>query len=195
MLWKPMFTGRNSGVVKAKVYRGGRLQCCESPRLREETAVLWQPKFTGGNSSVVKAKLYGPNKQKFYYSFHAFCMFIKDNNSKLSNFQTGKIHENFSYFIIKHRVPFQNFLARREGPGRGLGGLYSIECPRIGGKKTISLKRYFSPTRAPAGPPQNLIYPHTVTWGPSIKAYKGENTTRTKSIHVDHLRELRPKKK
>ena len=69
----------------------------------------------------------------------------------MSTLQTGKIHENFQYLFNKIRGQFRNFPPRRRGPGRGLGGLYSIECPRIGGKKTISLKRFFPPTRAPAG--------------------------------------------
>ena len=116
----------------------------------------------------------------FHHSFQVSCLFIKDNNNKLSTFQTGKIHEIFQYFLNKIRSQFQNFSPRRRGPGGGLGGLYSIECPRIGGKKTISLKRFFSPTRAPAGPPQNLIYPLTLARGPSIKAHKAENTTEKK---------------
>ena len=87
-----------------------------------------------------------------FSSFQVFCLHIKVNNNNLSTFQTGKIHENFQYLFNEIRGQFQNFPPRRRGPGRGLGGLYSIECPRIGGKKTISLKRFFSPTRAPAGP-------------------------------------------
>ena len=90
----------------------------------------------------------------FHHSFQVSCLFIKDNNNKLSTFQTGKIHENFQYLFNEIRGQFQNFPPRRRGPGRGLGGLYSIQCPRMGGKKTISLKLFFSPTRAPAGPPK-----------------------------------------
>merc|ERR1711873_257279 len=82
---------------------------------------------------------------------HLFCLHIKVNNNNLSTFQTGKIHENFQYLFNEIRGQFKNFPPRRRCPGRGLGGLYSIECPRIGGKKTISLKRFFPPTRAPAG--------------------------------------------
>ena len=87
----------------------------------------------------------------FYYSFQVSCLFIKDNSNNLSTLQTGKTHENFQYLFNKISGQFRNFPPRRRGPGRGLGGLYSIECPRIGGKKTISLKRFFPPTRAPAG--------------------------------------------
>ena len=108
------------------------------------------------------------------------------NDSKLNIYQTVRFTQNFKYLFSKSMVPFQNFSPRRRGPGRGLGGLYSIECPRIGGKKTISLKRFFSPTRAPAGPPQNLFYPLAFTWGPSIHAYKGENTTK-KKIYLHRL--------
>ena len=122
----------------------------------------------------------------YFSSFHLFCLHIKVNNNNLSTLQTGKIHENFQYLFNKIRGQFRNFPPRRRGPGRGLGGLYSIECPRIGGKKTISLKRFFSPTRAPAGPPQNLFYPLAFTWGPSIHAYKGENTTK-KKIYLHRL--------
>ena len=86
-----------------------------------------------------------------FSSFQVFCLHIKVNNNNLATFQTGKIHENFQYLFNEIRGQFQNFPPRRRGPGRGLGGLYSIECPRIGGKKTISLKRFFPPTRAPAG--------------------------------------------
>ena len=85
----------------------------------------------------------------------------------MSTFQTGKIHENFQYLFNEIRARFQNFPPRRRGPGRGLGGLYSIECPRIGGKKTISLKRFFSPTRAPAGPHKNVLYALTFMRGTS----------------------------
>ena len=136
-----------------------------------------------------------PNLPHFS-SFHVFCLHIKVNNNNLSTSQTGKIHKNFQYLLIEIRGQFQNFPPRRRGPGRGLGGLYSIECPRIGGKKTISLKRFFSPTRAPAGPPQNPIYPLTFTSGPSIKAYKGENTTRknpstsTSSVNWDKKNQI-----
>ena len=42
-----MFTGRISGVVKAKLYRGGKI------------AVLLKPKVTGRNSCVVKNEVYG----------------------------------------------------------------------------------------------------------------------------------------
>ena len=117
-----------------------------------------------------------------FSSFQVFCLHVKVNNNSLSTFHTGKIHENFQYLFNEIRGQFQNFPPRRRGPGRGLGGLYSIECPRIGGKKTISLKRFFSPTRAPAGPPQNLFYPLAFTWGPSIHAYKGENRTKKKNL-------------
>ena len=65
--------------------------------------------------------------------------------------QRAKTGSNFQYLLTKTWPTFPNFSPRRRGPGRGLGGLYSIECPRIGGKKTISLKRFFPPTRAPAG--------------------------------------------
>ena len=42
--------------------------------------------------------------------FKFFYMFIKFNNNKLSTFQTGKVHENFVYFINKLRSNFKNFL-------------------------------------------------------------------------------------
>ena len=96
---------------------------------------------------------YVPNLP-YFSSFHLLCLHIKVNNNNLSTFPTGKIHENFQYSLNKIRGQFQNFPPRRRGPGRGLGGLYSIQCPRMGGKKTISLKLFFSPTRAPAGPPK-----------------------------------------
>ena len=108
-----------------------------------------------------------------FSSFQVFCLHIKVNNNNLSTLQTGKIHENFQYLFNEIRGQFQNFPPRRRGPGRGLGGLYSIECPRIGGKKTISLKRFFSPTRAPAGPPENLIYPLTFRARPVDKSVQG----------------------
>ena len=109
----------------------------------------------------------------YFSSFHLFCLHIKVNNNNLSTLQTGKIHENFQYLFNKIRGQFRNFPPRRRGPGRGLGGLYSIECPRIGGKKTISLKRFFPPTRAPAGPPENLIYPLTFRARPVDKSVQG----------------------
>merc|ERR1712243_286555 len=115
-----------------------------------------------------------------FSGFQVFCLHIKVNNNNLSTFQTGKIFENFSYFFNKIRVQFQKFSPRRRGPGRGLGGLYSIECPRIGGKKTISLKRFFSPTRAPAGPHKNVLYALTFMRGPSETNNNDKKQNKTK---------------
>merc|ERR1712243_396501 len=115
-----------------------------------------------------------------FSSFQVFCLHIKVNNNNLSTFQTGKIHENFQYLFNEIRGQFQKFPPRRRGPGRGLGGLYSIECPRIGGKKTISLKRFFSPTRAPAGPHKNVLYSLTFMRGPSKTNNNDKKQNKTK---------------
>ena len=131
------------------VYASGNRKC---------SGVAQLPRIELCNSRLLNYQslsffIFGPKDLFFfYYSFQVSCMIIKDNTNKLSTFQTGKIHENFQYLFNEIRGQFQKFPPRRRGPGRGLGGLYSIECPRIGGKKTISLKRFFSPTRAPAGP-------------------------------------------
>ena len=129
-----------------------------------------------------------------FSSFQVFCLHIKVNNNNLSTFQTGKIHENFQYLFNEIRGQFQNFPPRRRGPGRGLGGLYSIECPRIGGKKTISLKRFFSPTRAPAGPHKNVLYALTFMRGPSEtnnndkKERKKNTKNKQKNKQTNHQR-------
>ena len=44
------------------------------------------------------------------------------------------------------------------------------------------------------GTSQNLLYPLTFTWGPLIKAYKGGNIDKKKSIYIHFLRELRQQK-
>merc|ERR1712002_1125160 len=48
--------------------------------------------------------------------------------------------------------------------------------------KIFSLKRFFSPTRAPAGPPQNLIYPLTFRARPVDKSVKGGNYDKKKVL-------------
>ena len=74
-----------------------------------------------------------------FSSFQVFCLHIKVNNNNLSTFQTDKIHENFQYLFNEIRGQFQKF----------------------------SLKRFFSPTRAPAGPHKNVLYALTFMRGPS----------------------------
>merc|ERR1711873_205121 len=147
------------------------------PVLRElPPAATAQSTFASGNrkcSGVVQLLLFYILNLPHFSSFQVFSLHSKVNNNNLSTFQKGKIHENFQYLFNEIRGQFQKFSPRRRGPGRGLGGLYSIECPRIGGKKTISLKRFFSPTRAPAGPPENLIYPLTFRARPVDKSVQG----------------------
>ena len=161
------------------VYASGNRKC---------SGVAQLPRIELCNSRLLNYQslsffIFGPKDLFFfYYSFQVSCMIIKDNTNKLSTFQTGKIHENIQYFLNKIRDQFQNFSPRRRGPGGGLGGLYSIECPRIGGKKTISLKRFFSPTRAPAGPPENLIYPFTFRARPVDKSVQGGKYDKKKKI-------------
>merc|ERR1712112_220257 len=95
---------------------------------------------------------------------------------------TGKIHENFQYLFYEIRGQFRNFPPRRRGPGRGLGGLYSIECPRIGGKKTISLKRFFLADKGSRGTSSksDLRAPFRVR--PVDKSVKGGNYDKKKVL-------------
>ena len=130
----------------------------------------------------------------YFSSFHLFCLHIKVNNNNLSTLQTGKIHENFQYLFNKIRGQFRNFPPRRRGPGRGLGGLYSIECPRIGGKKTISLKRFFPPTRAPAGLLKICFSRSLSREARRYKRTRGEIRQEKNSIYINYPRERRQKK-
>merc|ERR1712243_263959 len=89
-----------------------------------------------------------------FSGFQVFCLHIKVNNNNLSTFQTGKIHENFQYLFNEICGQFKKFPPRRRGPSRGLGGLYSIECPRIGGKKNYQFKAFFLPDKGSRGTSQ-----------------------------------------
>ena len=125
-------------VPSIKAYKGGKY---DKKKVHQHQLPPW----------VVQLLIFYILHLSHFSSLQVFYLFIKVNSNNLSTFQTGKIHENFQYLFNKIGAHFQKFSPRRRGPGRGLGGLYSIECPRIGGKKTISLKRFFPPTRAPAG--------------------------------------------
>ena len=96
-----------------------------------------------------------------------FACSLRTITANYPTFKQAKSMKTFNILLLNIGSHFKIFSLAAKALAGAWGGLYSIECPRIGGKKTISLKRFFSPTRAPAGPHKNVLYALTFMRGPS----------------------------